>query len=153
MDKQQINFDKVPVPDGLDSKQQERAIKYVTGTVLEGLTITETLEKYGISSGTMYNEHHLKNPVFENYIQRLTAECVSTDDIADFHIIAGKIKQNALKSGATRADYELYLKTYSWLEEYVKQTKMQELGINKGGMADTRTVEEKKAVLLSRLKG
>lgn len=150
MHSKQVNLDSVAIPQGLDDKQSERARIYVKATVLEGLTVKETCDKYGISSGTLYNERHLKNPVFNRYVQALTHECIGRDDFADHQFIANKIKENAMKSSASQKDYDLYIKAWGWMFEYMKHQKLKEMGVSTDG--DHKTPAERKARLLKRLK-
>lgn len=150
-----IDFSSVDIPTSLDAKQVERAQKYVTGTVIEGLTVTDTSKKYGISTKILYDDRHLKNPVWNRYVQALTNECVDTDDYADHVYIRNRIKQNAMKPNATKEDFLLYERYFPWMIAYDKAKKMKELGISEDGqmITDTRNLEEKKASLLQRLKG
>ncbi|WP_163583425.1 hypothetical protein [Gracilibacillus saliphilus] len=149
----EVDFSKVPVPQGLDDKVSERARLFVEGTVIKGLTVTQFCKEYEISSGTMYNERHLKNPVFNKYVHALTKEVINGDDISDHLYIAEKIKNEAMKPNATKQDYEMYLKAWGFMFDIMKQQKEKEIGFTPEGATDTRSVEEKKATLISRLKG
>lgn len=150
----EVDFSKVAIPQGLDSKQVERAKLFVEGTVIKGLTQTEFFKQYGISSGTIHNERHLKNPLWNKYVHNLTKEVIDGDDISDHLYIAEKIKNEAMKPNAGKQEYEMYLKAWGFMFDIMKQQKEKELGYVSGtGSLDTRTVEEKKQSLLSRLKG
>jgi len=150
----EIDFSKVEIPQGLDEKQAERARLFVEGTVMKGLTQTDFCKSYGISSGTLHNERHLKNPIWNKYVHNLTKEVVNGDDVSDHLFIAEKIKNEAMKPNAGKQEYEMYLKAWGFMFDIMKQQKERELGFTDGKMAsDTKTVEEKKQSLLSRLKG
>ncbi|RIU93305.1 hypothetical protein [Oceanobacillus picturae] len=151
--KKNVDLSKVPVPHGLEEKVAERARQYVEGTVINGLTVKQFSETYGISTSTIYNEHHLKNGLFNRYVHQLTKEVVDGDDISDHLYIAEKIKNEAMKPNANKQDYEMYLKAWGFMFDIMKVQKEKELGFSTGEEKDTRTVDEKKAVLLSRLKG
>lgn len=146
-----VDLNKVPVPPELDDKQAKRARDFVEGTILKGMKQAEFCKQYNISSGTLHSERHLKNVHFSKYVQQLTHECIGKDDIESHQIIMKRIQQNAMMPNASTKDIDLYNDFYSWMFKFYEATKLKELNVTTEG--DSRTVEEKKLSLLSRLKG
>lgn len=141
-------FESVEVPHGLDEKQAEWARNYVKGRTLEGLTIEQTCKKYGMNTGTLYNDKHLKNIVFQRYVNALTA-ILATDEIGDFQMIANQIKQDALRPNSTHKDRELYLKVFDWLVEYNAEIQKAKYGLESKVTTEEKTLEERKSALFA----
>lgn len=144
-------FEKVSVPYGLTEEQAQRARDYVKGHILEGLTVKEICDKYGMSTSTLYNDKHLKNIVFQRYVNSLTA-VLATDELEDFRVISNQIKQDALKPNATYKDRELYLKVFGWVVEYNEEQKKAEYGLTSKVIQNEKSLEERKNALFAKLK-
>lgn len=143
-------FEDVSIPSGLDDSQIEIARQYVHGRNIEGLTITDLCKKYNISSNTLYNDKHLKNPTFNQYVNRLIGTMAS-DELEDYRIIANKVKQNALKPNATQKEIDTYLKVFDWVGTVIEATEKQKHGITDDNQYQQKSVDELRLSLIDRL--
>lgn len=144
----------IPVPSSLSSEQVNLAKAFVKERHEMGINIADFLSKHGKSSRTWYawiNE----NPVFESYLKALGGAIVSDDEREAYQVVKQKIMQMATKQSASVKEVELFLNTFSYVVEAEKQERMKELGIvpaHEKARTET-TVEDRKALLLKRLKG
>lgn len=143
-------FDHVEVPQGLSPILAERAKRWVMGRYMEGLNVEETCKRYKLSTGTLYNDYHLKSPIFNRYIERLTANLVQ-NDIEDFKIIKNKVTAEALKPTASIAEKRLYFDTVWWVGDYYNKKMLEKHGITNTD-EDVISIEAKRQSLLKRLR-
>ncbi|PAE06404.1 hypothetical protein CHI12_16650 [Terribacillus saccharophilus] len=146
-------MNEVPVPAELKERQVTLAKAYVKDKHELGLGVTDFCSKYSVSTATWYK--WLDNPKFERYINELQGNIISDSEKEAYHIVKKKIMQMATKKDASVKEIELFNQHFSYVIESEKREAMQKLGITPEGEKgnDTRTLAEKKNVLLSRLKG
>jgi Helix-turn-helix of insertion element transposase len=148
------NKKNIPVPSGITEEQSRLAKAYVMERHQSGINVADFCSKYGISTATWYGDTYMKNPMFESYLTALGGTVVSADEQEAYQIVKQKIMQMATKQSAGVKEIQLFLENFSHVVEADKQSRMKELGIvpehEKGQF---KTVEERKASLLSRLKG
>ncbi|MGE6630748.1 phBC6A51 family helix-turn-helix protein [Bacillus sp. NPDC077027] len=144
----------IPVPSGITEEQARLAKLYVMERHQSGISVGDFCSKHGISTATWYGESYMKNQVFESYLTALGGTVVSADEQEAYQIVKQKIMQMATKQSAGVKEIQLFLENFSHVVEADKQSRMKELGIvpehEKGQF---KTVEERKASLLARLKG
>lgn len=142
----------VPIPEGLKERQIRLARAFSKDKHELGITIKDFTRKHSMSTATWYS--WLENPVFEKYLNDLQGNVITDDERAVYHKVKKKIMAMATAKNAGVKEIELFNQHFSYVIEAEKRDAMQKLGINStGSNTDTRTVEQKKARLLQRLKG
>jgi cysteine synthase len=142
----------IPVPKGLTERQIYLAKAFVKERHETGISIADFCKNHGISLKTWYE--WLKDDVFESYLTALGGSIISDDERQAYQQVKKKIMQMATKQNASVREIELFLNTFSYVVEAEKQERMKELGIVPAHeKANEKTLEEKKAILVSRLKG
>lgn len=144
----------IHVPKSLNENQVKLAQAFVQARHTTGIGVAEFCSKHGISTATWYGESYMKNPVFESYLTALGGSIISDSEAAAYQIVKKKIMQEATKANAGTREIQLFLDNFSYIVEAEKQQRMRELGIQPAHeQVEQKTLEEKKASLLSRLKG
>ncbi|MFJ7727483.1 hypothetical protein ACIQXV_15130 [Neobacillus sp. NPDC097160] len=148
-----INKNQIPVPSSLSPEQVNLAKAFVQERHTSGISVSDFLSKHGKSTKTWYEWQ--KDEVFDSYLKALGGTIVSDDEREAFQIVKKKIMQMATKQSASVKEVELFLSTFQYVVEAEKQDRMKELGIQPAHekARNERTVEDRKAVLLQRLKG
>lgn len=143
----------IPVPASLSSEQVNLAKAFVMERHQTGISISDFLSKHSKSTKSWYE--WLKQPEFESYLKALGGTIVSDDERQAYQIVKKKIMQMATKQSASVKEVELFLSTFSYVVESEKQERMKELGIVPAHEKTPtgKTVEDRKALLLQRLKG
>ncbi|MBY0224109.1 phBC6A51 family helix-turn-helix protein [Sporosarcina aquimarina] len=145
-------FSKVPVPTSLSPEQVRLAKLYTKERHETGITVGAFCAKYKKSTATW--TEWKKHPDFAGYLISLGGALVSEDGWKTYEIVKKKIEAMATADKAGVKEIQLYLQTNDHLRQADLQRQMKEMGLTEDGAeVDTRTVEEKKASLLSKLKG
>jgi len=144
----------IPIPDQLTPRQVTIAQSYVIDRHEKGLTIKEFCDKHSLGTASLYKWQR-ENDAFNQYVNALQGNIVGDDEREAYKKVKSKIMELATAKNAGVREIQLFTDHFQEVVEAEKREALQKLGISpdKGGTADTRTVEEKKAVLLSRLKG
>ncbi|MGK7380020.1 phBC6A51 family helix-turn-helix protein [Planococcus sp. 1R117A] len=141
----------IPVPATLNDKQIELATSYARGKLMDGFTISEFCKNQGISTKTWYS--YLENDDFKQYLDAVMGSVVPDDERQAFAAMKKHVMKFAYKQNPTPKEIELFYQTFGYIAESDKRDQMEKLGLNevKTG-SDFKTVEERKASLLSRLR-
>lgn len=148
----ETNKKEIPVPASLSAEQVNLAKAWIKEKHETGIPINDFLSKHSKSTATWYRWK--EDEVFESYLKALGGAIVSDDEREAYQIVKKKIMAMATKSTASVKEIELYLNTFSYVVEAEKQERMRELGIVPAHekARSEKTVEDRKASLLSRLK-
>jgi cysteine synthase len=142
----------VPVPKGVTEQQVRLAKAFVQERYETGISIADFCRNNGISTKTWYE--WMKDEVFESYLKALGGSIISDDERQAYQQVKKKIMEMATKPTASVREIELFLNTFSYIVDAEKQERMKELGIVPAHeKASEKTIEEKKMILLQRLKG
>jgi cysteine synthase len=142
----------IPVPNKLTEQQVNLAKAFVKERHETGISVADFCRNHGISTKTWYE--WMKDEVFESYLKALGGSIITDDEREAYQQVKKKIMQMATKPTASVREIELFLNTFSYVVEAEKQERMKELGIVPAHeKANEKTIEEKKAILISRLKG
>ncbi|WP_163971816.1 phBC6A51 family helix-turn-helix protein [Oceanobacillus halotolerans] len=152
MDANKIND--VKVPPQLTERQAHIAREWVDNEMNTGLTINQFCSKHSLSSAT-FTKWKNTNIDFQTYCQALKGELISSDELRAYEVVKRHILERVNSANPTEKDINMFIENFDYVVKFQQAKAMQKLGINNKGEAstDTRTVEEKKASLLSRLKG
>lgn len=147
------NMEDVKPPVQLSDRQIDIAKALVNNELNEKLTQLDFCKKHSLSSATLSKWN--KDAIFSKYVMDLKGEVISQDEIQAYEIVKRHILARVNSNNPTEKDINLYLDNFQWVIKYMQQKEMEKLGINKNGKAsnDARTLDEKRNVLLSRLKG
>ncbi|WP_369355885.1 phBC6A51 family helix-turn-helix protein [Lysinibacillus capsici] len=146
-------FNSVPAPPNLSPEQIRLAKLYVKERHETRITVGAFCSKYKKSTATF--TEWKKQPEFAGYLVSLGGSLVSEDSWATYEVVKRKIEAMATAEKAGVKEIQLYLQTFDHIVQADRQRHMEALGINDKGIntTNTKTVEERKAVLLTRLKG
>ena len=141
----------IPVPTTINEKQTELAIKYARSKMLEGFTIGTFCSDNKISTKTWYS--YLENPDFVTYLAEVQNVVIPTTEKNAYE----KFKQHVLripyKENPSIKELEFYADTFSYLAENDKRQKINAMDSENIKASKFASVDERKASLLSRLKG
>lgn len=146
-------FKSVPAPASLSPEQIRLAKLYIKERHETRITVGEFCSKYKKSTATWMEWKKLPN--FAGYLVSLGGSLVSEDSWKTYDIVRKKIEAMATAEKAGIKEIQLYLSVNDHIVQADRQRQMEALGINDKGIntTNTKTVEERKAVLLTRLKG
>ena len=152
-DKSEALLNAITVPPHLSDKQVMLAKQFVQSRMMDGFTIADFCKENGISSKTWYE--YKEDEHFNVYLNEIQNAVIPSDEREAYEKIKKKIMQIADKQNPSVKEIELFTDTFAYVVEADKKERMDKLGLtNKAVKASShRTVEEKKASLLSRLKG
>ncbi|WP_010530919.1 phBC6A51 family helix-turn-helix protein [Lentibacillus jeotgali] len=138
-------------PEKLTERQVKIAKAWVQNGLNNRLPQGEFVKKFNMSTATL--SKWLKNPDFSAYVQELKGELISSDELRAYDVVKKHILARVNSDNPTEKEINMYLEHFDYVVQYEKQKAMQRMGITeKGKPSDDRTVEDKKASLLTRLK-
>ncbi|ARK23657.1 hypothetical protein SporoP37_02425 [Sporosarcina sp. P37] len=143
----------ITVPSHLSDKAVSLAKQFVKSRMMDGFTIAEFCKSNGISTKTWYG--FMEDEHFQDYLQQIQDAVIPTDEREAYEKIKKKIMQIADKQNPSVKEIELFTDTFAYVVEADKRERMDALGLTEEAVkaSSFRTIEEKKASLLSRLKG
>lgn len=145
----------VPVPTGVNEKMVEVAKDYVTSRLKNEFTMETFLKRNGIDSKKWYYKW-IVMPEYKEYIDELTNVLIPQDELEAVRKFRKKVMAYADKDSLSSAEMKLFQDLFAPIIEADIKMQMQKLGLNKeDGLNESsnKSVEEKKAILLGRLKG
>lgn len=147
------NKKEIPVPDSLSTEQVNLAKAFVAERYETGISVNDFITKHGKSTATWYGDKYMKNPVFESYLKALGGAIVSDESWETYELVKKKIEKLATAEKAGVKEIQLYLQAFDFMVQADRQKQMSKLGIVPAHEKGTeKTLEERKANLLSRLK-
>lgn len=152
-DKADALVNAITIPSHLSDKQVMLAKQFVKSQMMDGFTIAEFCKSNGISTKTWYG--YREDAQFNAYLLEIQGAVIPSDEREAYEKIKKKIMQIADKQNPSVKEYELFLDTFEYVVEADKKERMNALGLTNEAVKSSshRTVEEKKASLLSRLIG
>lgn len=145
-------MEEIEVPQSLNERQVRLCKQFVIDKHDKGIGVAEFCNRNNVSTATWYKWQD--NPTLDRYLNDLQGNIISDSEKESYAKVKKKIMEMATAKNASVKEIDLYLSTFSYLKEADNRETMKRLGISdKNDSVDTRTVDEKKASLLSRLKG
>ncbi|WP_226619767.1 hypothetical protein [Cytobacillus firmus] len=144
----------VSVPNGVTEKMAEVAKYYVLNRMKDGFTVQSMCSYLKISTATWTKWK--ENQLYMSYITQMTNVLVPDDELEAVRKFRRKVMAIADKDNINSNEFKLFHEMFKPIIEAEINMKAEELGLNKsshGGSALQLSIEEKKASLLSRLKG
>lgn len=142
----------VPVPNTLSERQIQLAKAYAVDKFRININVIDFCSKYKVGSATWSKWN--KEEVFQSYLVAVQGSLIPEDKWATYDIVKRKIERLASAGDAGVKEIELYLKTFDFMVLADKQRQMDEMGITPAHeKKEFKTLEERKATLLARLKG
>lgn len=148
------NMKDVKPPEKLTERKVKVAKAWVNNELNERLPQSEFCKKYNLSTATLAKWKG-EDIDFQNYVKALKGELISNDEVRAYQVAKQHIINRVNSDNPTEKEIQQFLEHFDYVVQYEKQKAMESLGINKYGEAsnDARTLEQKRNVLLSRLKG
>ncbi len=143
----------ITVPSNLSEKQAMLAKQFAKSRLMDGFTVANFCKEQGISTKTWYS--NMEDESFQEYLHNVQGAIIPDDERTAYEAIKKKILEIAFKPSPSIKEIELFLGSFSYLVEADRREKMDALGLNEASAKSSsfKTVEEKKATLLSRLMG
>lgn len=145
-------FHEVIPPAVLGEEQIKFAQQFVKMRFSDGMSVADACKAFGSSTATFYRWKE-NQPAFESYLKALQASMVNDDEREAYANVKKYILRKVNMDNPTDKHVDMFFKYFEFVVEAENAKRMDELGITTGRTADFRTVEERKASLLSRLKG
>lgn len=141
----------IAVPYSVTDKQAEIAKKLVKAKMMDNFSVQEFCTSNGISTKTYYV--WFENPDFDYYVNQLQGVVIPTDEREAYNKIKKHILKIADKANPSIKEIELFTETFSYVVQADQRERADALGISDSKKPNTpQSLEEKKAVLLGRLK-
>lgn len=152
-DKAQKLINAIKVPASLNERQVMLVKSFAKSKMMDGFTVGSFCRENNLSTATWYS--YLENDDFKAYLNDVSNSIVPADEKEAYSKIKKKIMQIAEKENPSIKEIELFTNTFAYVIEADKKERIEALGlsdesIKTGGF---KTVDEHKAILLSRLKG
>lgn len=141
----------IPAPSTLSENMVSFAKKYVKLRIVDGLAIGEICKTLGISTKTFYSWQ--ENEAFSSYLKALEGAFITDDEVDAYNKVRQYILKMVSKDNPSDKHVEMFLKHFNHVVESENHKRMQQLSINTNATSSNfKTVEERKASLLARLK-
>ncbi|BDG37240.1 phBC6A51 family helix-turn-helix protein [Saccharococcus caldoxylosilyticus] len=149
------NFKKVEVPASLSEKQVKIAQAYAKGQFLDNFTIADFCKEQGISTKTFYSDEYKGNPVFMDYVTKLINSIVPQEELEAYKQMKKHVLKLAYKENPSVKEILLFFDALNYLKELDQRQQMERLGLlnTHNTTGSNKTLDEKKAILVGRLKG
>lgn len=141
----------IKIPHTLTDRQVALAKQFVQARMMDGFSVGAFCKENGMSTATWYKWS--EDDAFKAYLNELSDAIVPTDEKEAYSKIKKLIMKIAEKENPSIKEIELFTDTFSYVVEADRRERMQALGLGATPSADVVSVEERKASLLSKLKG
>jgi hypothetical protein len=143
----------VQEPSNLTDEQVTLAQQYARSKMLDGHTVGGFCSANGISTKTWYK--FLDIPEFVSYMAEIQNLVIPASEKDAFQAMKNHVLKIPFKENPSLKEIELFYDTFGYLAEADKREQMEKLGLNQVESKTSRfvNIEERKASLLSRLKG
>ncbi|MFE1246070.1 hypothetical protein ACFW35_18325 [Fictibacillus sp. NPDC058756] len=150
--KSEALIDAIEVPDTLSEHHVNFARKLVKAQMTEGHTVLGFCTANNMSTKTYYE--YMENPALKHYMGQIQDVIIPSDEKLAYEQLKKHLLKIPYKANPTPKEIELFTDTFSYVIEADKRQRMAELGLNDSSISSSgKSVEERKAKLLSRLKG
>jgi hypothetical protein len=148
-------FADVPVPYGLNDRQVNIAQDYVVSRLQDGFTINDFVSKHNLSTKTFYAWKEQEG--FTSYIEGLNEVLIPSDVLSAVEKFRKRVMEFVEKETMTKEEMHQFHTMFKPVIDASNRMEAEKLGLNisAGSPASqsTKTLEERKAILLHRLKG
>lgn len=142
----------IAVPYSVSEKQAEIAKKIVKARLEGNLIVQDFCSANGISSKSYYK--YFENEDFASYVNQLQDAVIPTDEREAWQKVKKQILKLADKPNLSIKELDVFMDVFSYVIESDKRERSEALGLTETKKPLTaQTLDDKKAVLLTRLKG
>lgn len=144
----------VPVPVGIDEKMVSVAKYYVTNKLKDGFTMQKMFTHFSMAGKTFYS--WLEKPEYQKYIDELMKVIIPDDELQAVRKFRKKVMAFADKQNLSSAEMKLFQDLFAPIIQADIKMQMEKLGLDtdkQSTSSSAKTLEEKKAIILQRLKG
>ncbi|EKN71298.1 hypothetical protein BABA_02162 [Neobacillus bataviensis LMG 21833] len=154
MAKEEKTLADVPVPYGLDTKAVSIAQDLVVSRLQDGFTVADFCSRNSISTKTFYV--YKEKQEFNDYVEALNEILIPSDVLSAVDKFRLKVMQFVEKETMSKDEMNQFYTMFKSVIDASNRMEAERLGLNvsAGSTANqsAKSVEEKKAVLLARLK-
>ncbi|KPB06326.1 hypothetical protein [Bacillus sp. CHD6a] len=148
-------FADVTLPQGLNERQIGVAQDYVVSRLQDGFTINNFVSKHGLSTKTFYAWKEIEG--FSSYIDELNEVLIPSDVLSAVEKFRKRVMEFVEKETMTKEEMNQFHSMFKHVIDASNRMEAEKLGLNISAgsptSVPTKSVEERKASLLSRLKG
>lgn len=143
----------IEVPYGVTGEMVAVAKYYVTNKLKDGFTKEKMFKHFSMSSKTYYK--WMENKDYKKYINEMEHILLPQDELEAVQKMKKKVMAFADKQSVSSAELKLFMDVFGYVVEADNRIQAEKLGISKDGNGSStpKSVEEKKNLLLERLKG
>lgn len=139
-------------PDSISDRDAGLAKAFAKGKMMEGFTVGSFCKEHSVSTKTWYEL--LADNDFKAYLSQIQAVLIPDDERQAYEAMKKHLLKIPYLQNPTPKQIEIFMDVFSYVVEADKRDRMDALGIADGNKpVNEKTVDEKKAILLSRLKG
>lgn len=150
--KSEALLDAIAVPFSVSEKQAHIAKKLVAERILGDFNVQDFCKNNALSTKTYYE--WFENADFTSYVNQLQDAVIPADERNAYDKIKKHILKIAEKQNPSIKEIELFTETFSYVVEADKRERAEALGISENKKPlSAQSIEDKKSLLLSRLKG
>lgn len=118
---------------------------------LQGMAIDNICSELGHSTKTYYK--WIKFDDFKWYVKEIESLYISDDERVAYASVKRYILKKVQEDNPSDKHVDMFFKYFEYVVDAENEKRMRELNIDTGSKGNFKTVEERKASLLSRLKG
>lgn len=145
-------MDSIPVPYSVNTQQAELAKKIVAERMMNTFNVQDFCKDNGISTKTYYV--WFENEDFALYVNQLQDAVIPADEKSAYEKIKKHILKIAEKQNPSIKEIELFTETFSYVVDADKRERAEALGLSETRKPlSAQSLDDKKSVLLARLKG
>ncbi|TYS87504.1 phBC6A51 family helix-turn-helix protein [Rossellomorea aquimaris] len=150
---QEKSIHDIEVPYGVTGEQVAVAKFYVTNKLKNGFTKEKMFKHFSMSSKTFYK--WMENEAYQKYINEMAHILLPEDELQAVQKMKKKVMAFADKQSVSSAEMKMFMDVFGYVVEADNRIQAQKLGISKDGTGTSapKSVDEKKQLLLQRLKG
>lgn len=140
----------VTPPASLGEEQVKFAKQFVQMRFTDGMSISDACKALSTSTATFYRWKD--EPAFSSYMNALEMDLVTEDERKAYSNVKAYIMKKVSVENPSDKHVEMFFKYFDYVITSENAKRSTQLGITTG-VQDFKTLEERKATLLTRLKG
>lgn len=139
------------IPPAVLNEKQIKVAQQFVKMRFDGLSVEDACKAIPVSTATLY-KWKAKQPVFASYMNALESSMVNEDEREAYKNVKAYIIRMVNVKNPSDKHVDMFMKHFEYVVNAENARRMAELGIITD-TKDFKTVEERKASLLTRLKG
>jgi len=150
--KAQSMMESIPVPYSVNEQQAQLAKKIVAERMMNTFNVQDFCSSNGISTKTYYV--WFENEGFASYVNQLQDAVIPADEREAYQKIKKHILKIADKPNPSLKEIEVFTSTFQYVVDADQRERAEALGLSENKKPlSAQSLDDKKSLLLSRLKG